>query len=249
LSAIVANCMSEEENDEECVVIDPAEVFRHYGQGREFYSPGLEYWARQEATLHGMLDGRLNTSPPDIAFSKVILDKYVTGHSLGTTACVDVACGIGRISSLLLSKYFRRIDLVEPVAEFAAKAEADLRRAGIDARKHVCGAQDWHCDDDFDCFWLQWTLMFLTDDDCVALLRRCAAHLRPNGIIVVKENVVLSREKADALWWELDHSFSRALGHVCDLCVAAGLRIDFSEQQPDWDEELLPVQCLVLKPL
>lgn len=32
-------------------------------------------------------------------------------------------------------------------------------------------------------------LLYLTDDDLVALLRRCAAALRPGGLIVVKENI------------------------------------------------------------
>jgi protein N-terminal methyltransferase len=237
---------AEEDGAPESVAVDPADVFRQYG--REFYSAGLEYWSRQAATLDGMLDGRLQTSAPDLAFSEAVLARYVREHSLGTGACVDVACGIGRVSRLLLSRYFRRIDLVEPVAAFAAQAERELRAAGVDARAHICGAQDWRCGDDFDCFWLQWTLMFLTDDDCVALLRRCAAHLRPHGVIVVKENVVLSPARADALWWAADHSFARTLAHVCDLCAAAGLRVDFSGPQPDWDPELLPVQCLVLKP-
>jgi protein N-terminal methyltransferase len=119
---------------------------------------------------------------------------------------------------------------------------------GVDARNHACGAQDWQFDENFNCFWLQWVLMFLTDSDCLALLRRCRAHLNPNGIIVVKESTVISANREDALFWCEDHSFSRTLTHLCDLCTEAGLQIDFCEPQPDWDAELIPVHCLVLKP-
>lgn len=35
-------------------------------------------------------------------------------------------------------------------------------------------------------------LLYLTDDDLVALLQRCAAALRPGGLIVIKENVCAS---------------------------------------------------------
>jgi protein N-terminal methyltransferase len=224
---------------------DPVELCRHYGDG--FYESGVQYWSAQEPTVSGMLGGLDWTSGPDIAFSKTILERYIRDHHLNTNSCADVACGIGRISTLLLSKYFKRIDLVDPVERFVLQAAAELTALGIDARPHACGAQDWHFEDSFDCFWLQWVLMFLTEDDCLALLRRCKEHLNPNGMIVVKENTILSPKRQDALWWEIDHSFARTLQHICDLCVEAGLRIDFSEQQPDWNPELLPVYCLVLK--
>ena len=41
----------------------------------------------------------------------------------------------------------------------------------------------------YDCIWLQWFLMYLTDDDLVEMLQRCAKNLKEDGIIVIKENV------------------------------------------------------------
>jgi protein N-terminal methyltransferase len=228
------------------LTMDPTEAVRLHGD--HFYLTGVQYWNTQEPNASGMLGGFEWTSVPDITFSKVILERYIREHHLNTNSCADVACGIGRISTLLLSKYFKRIDLVDPVEKFVSQAATELTALGIDARPHVCGAQDWYFEENFDCFWLQWVLMFLTDDDCLALLQRCKEHLNPNGMIVVKENTMLSPNREDALWWAEDHSFARTLQHICDLCVQAGLRIDFSEQQPNWDPGLIPVYCLVLKP-
>jgi protein N-terminal methyltransferase len=230
----------------EVVSLEPAKVFEECGSS--FYLAGAEHWGKQGTTVEDMLGGLAWTNGPDLMFSRSVLDRYVKEHHLGRGSCADVACGIGRISKFLLSKYFKRIDLVDPVGKFVLQAERELTALGINVHKHVCGAQDWEIDENFDCFWLQWTLMFLTDNDCIALLRRCKDHLNPNGIVFVKENTVLSEKREDALWSAEDHSFSRTLSHVCDLCTEAGLRIDFCAPQPLWDPELIPMSCLVLKP-
>ena len=37
--------------------------------------------------------------------------------------------------------------------------------------------------------WVQWALLYLTDQDAVAFFQRCKTGLAPGGIIVVKENI------------------------------------------------------------
>jgi trans-aconitate methyltransferase len=129
----------------------------------------------------------------------MILERYIHGHHLNANSSGDVVCGIGRISTFLLSNYFKRIDLVDPVEKFVFQAATELTALGIDARPHACGAQNWYFEDNFDCFWLKCVLMFLTDEDCFALLQRCKEHLNSNGMIIVKENTMLSPNRKDVL--------------------------------------------------
>ena len=53
----------------------------------------------------------------------------------------------------------------------------------------------WSPELKYDCIWLQWFLMYLTDDDLILQLKKCAENLtiNPNdgssGLIIIKENV------------------------------------------------------------
>eukprot|EP01066_Platyproteum_vivax_P000230 Platyproteum_vivax@DN10264_c0_g1_i1.p1 len=41
----------------------------------------------------------------------------------------------------------------------------------------------------YDCVWIQWVALYLTDDDFIKFLQRCERSLLPNGVIVLKENM------------------------------------------------------------
>ena len=40
----------------------------------------------------------------------------------------------------------------------------------------------------YDVIWVQWVVGHLTDDDFVAFFQRCRKGLKPDGVIVLKEN-------------------------------------------------------------
>jgi hypothetical protein len=163
--------------------------------------------------------------------------------------CADLAWGMGGVAVELLAKYFPRIDLIDPVEKFVLKAESDLTSAGVVVRKFLCGAQEWIIEDRYDCFWVQWAQMSLTDDDCVAFLRQCGEHLNESGIVVVKDNTVLSNERRHALWCPHERSISRTLPHQHDLFTRAGFRVDFEGAQSGWPSvDFVPLYCFVLKP-
>ena len=44
--------------------------------------------------------------------------------------------------------------------------------------------------------WNQWCCLYLTDEHFVQYLQRCRAAMKPNGLIVVKENCVLEGRHA-----------------------------------------------------
>jgi protein N-terminal methyltransferase len=203
------------------------------------------YWSGQPATFSGMLAGFVHLHNPDIRWSESVLRRYFAPGA--SASCADVACGIGRCSVSLLCRYFGRITLVEPVARFLAQAAATVAERGVEVRTCECGAQDWEIDEDFDCFWLQWVLLFLTDVDCVRFLRKCKERLRLGGIIFVKENLALSPDTDCALWCPDDHSLSRTREQLAELIAAAELVVDFEGEQLDWDQTMLPLYCYVLK--
>jgi protein N-terminal methyltransferase len=231
--------MSEDPYSEETEVW-PAAVFDYFGSA--YYSAGTAYWSAQPATLSGMLAGHVRLHERDIRWSESILARYFAPGA--SASCENVACGIGRCSVSLLCRYFGRITFVEPVGSFLARAAAALGERGVEVGTRECGAQDWEIDEDFDCFWLQWVLLFLTDDDCVRFLRRYKGRLKPRGMIFVKENLT---DADHALWSPEDHSLSRRREQLAELIAMAELVVGFEGEQLDWDRTMLPLYCYVLK--
>lgn len=66
---------------------------------------------------------------------------------------------------------------------------------------------------------LNYTLQFIPLEQRLALLERAAAALRPGGILVLSEKVLLEDEVLNALNVELHHDFKRAHGYS-DMEVA-----------------------------
>lgn len=60
----------------------------------------------------------------------------------------------------------------------------------------------------YDLAWVQLALMYLTDEDAVALLRRCARGLKPGGLLVVKEGA-LEHGFVDYILDKPNHGFGR----------------------------------------
>jgi hypothetical protein len=76
--------------------IEKQEISSHYV--RAFYDGSLKHWSGQPAKIVGMLNADQSLSDLNLAFSKRLLDLYVTDHNIPTCFCIDVTCGIGRIA-------------------------------------------------------------------------------------------------------------------------------------------------------
>lgn len=83
----------------------------------------------------------------------------------------------------------------------------------------------------------------LTDDHLVDFLQRCQKALRPNGLIVIKDNVSYEGVVPD----EVDSSVCRDLEIVHSLVARAGLRIIHEEQQVNFPKEIYQVHTLALR--
>nr|XP_057913556.1 N-terminal Xaa-Pro-Lys N-methyltransferase 1 isoform X1 [Doryrhamphus excisus]XP_057913557.1 N-terminal Xaa-Pro-Lys N-methyltransferase 1 isoform X1 [Doryrhamphus excisus] len=212
-----------------------------------FYSNAEGYWKEVPPTVDGMLGGYGSISSIDINGSKAFLRKFL-GEGEGKTnpgCALDCGAGIGRISKRLLLPLFKTVDLVDVTQEFLDKAKTYLGDDGKRVGGYFCqGLQDFVPESGrYDVIWIQWVIGHLTDNHLVEFLRRCHKALRPNGLIVIKDNVSYEGVVPD----EVDSSVCRDLEIVRSLVVRAGLSIIYEEQQVNFPKEIYHVHTLALR--
>ncbi|XP_030631593.1 N-terminal Xaa-Pro-Lys N-methyltransferase 1 isoform X2 [Chanos chanos] len=211
-----------------------------------FYSKAELYWKEVNPTVDGMLGGYGSISSIDINGSKKFLYKFLGGPGKTGTGCaLDCGAGIGRITKRLLLPLFRTVDLVDVTQEFLDKAKTYL---GEEAKRvgnyFCCGLQDFHPQAGrYDVIWIQWVIGHLTDDHLVEFLRRCRSSLRPDGLIVIKDNVSYEGVVPD----HVDSSMCRDLPLLRQIVARAGLTILCEEQQQNFPEEIYQVHTLALR--
>ncbi|XP_076867750.1 N-terminal Xaa-Pro-Lys N-methyltransferase 1 [Brachyhypopomus gauderio] len=212
-----------------------------------FYSKAEQYWKDIPPTVDGMLGGYGSISSIDINGSKKFLQKFL-GEATGKTrpgCALDCGAGIGRITKRLLLPLFRTVDLVDVTQEFLDKARTYLGEEGKRVENYICcGLQDFQPQAGrYDVIWIQWVIGHLTDDHLVEFLRRCRGALRPDGLIVVKDNVAYEGVVPD----DVDSSVCRDLCLLHNLVARAGLAIVHEEQQQNFPEEIYQVHTLALR--
>lgn len=212
-----------------------------------FYSNAEDYWREVPPTVDGMLGGYGSISSIDINGSKAFLQKFLgEGEGKTGTGCaLDCGAGIGRITKRLLLPLFNTVDLVDVTQEFLDKAKTYLgdecKRVG---NYLCCGLQDFVPESGrYDVIWIQWVIGHLTDDHLVEFLQRCQKALRPNGLIVIKDNVSYEGVVPD----EVDSSVCRDLQILHNLVSQAGLRVIYEEQQMNFPKEIYQVHTLALR--
>ncbi|XP_068609133.1 N-terminal Xaa-Pro-Lys N-methyltransferase 1 [Brachionichthys hirsutus] len=212
-----------------------------------FYSNAEVYWKEVPPTVDGMLGGYSSISSIDINGSKAFLKKFL-GEEEGKTStgcALDCGAGIGRIAKRLLLPLFGTVDLVDVTQGFLDKARVYLGEDGKKVGNYICeGLQDFvPASGRYDVIWIQWVIGHLTDDHLVEFLRRCQKALRPNGLIIIKDNVSFEGVVPD----EVDSSVCRDLKTVHGLVHSAGLRILHEEQQKNFPKEIYQVHSLALR--
>jgi len=203
-----------------------------------------------------------------------------------SSRALDLGAGIGRVSGALLFRLCGEVDLVDGSATHLETARATLgedprksqpvgflargeegRSRGRLGRCICCDLQDYvpPASTKYDLVWIQWTTMYLTDNDLIRLLRDCRGALAPGGMIVLKDNVIDvvigPKGLIDGRYMvdEEDASVSRTRSHLLDLVREAGLRVvasttsDFQSEamsdclsQNGW-QEMHPVAMLALR--
>ncbi|XP_073140401.1 alpha N-terminal protein methyltransferase 1 isoform X2 [Henckelia pumila] len=214
----------------------------------QWYSQGVGYWQGVEATMDGVMGGYANINEPDIEASESFLNALLSERF--PNAGRDCGAGIGRISKNLLIRYFKEVDLLEPVEHFLDAARINLapdnlmvteeHRAvnffGVPLQEFTPEAER------YDIIWVQWCIGHLSDDDFVSFFKRAAVGLKPGGLFVMKENIARSGFVLD----KEDKSVTRSHIYFKQLFKQCGLNIHRMKDQKGFPAGLFPVKMYAL---
>lgn len=95
----------------------------------------------------------------------------------------------------------------------------------------------------YNAVWIQWAIMYLTDEDAISFFKRCARAMKPKGVIFLKENVCDSGFIVDSD----DCSITRSHGYYVELFRKAGLRIAHTALQKNFPKQLFKVRIYALR--
>eukprot|EP00933_Yihiella_yeosuensis_P018099 TRINITY_DN14996_c0_g2_i1.p1 TRINITY_DN14996_c0_g2~~TRINITY_DN14996_c0_g2_i1.p1 ORF type:complete len:292 (-),score=44.56 TRINITY_DN14996_c0_g2_i1:39-914(-) len=223
--------------------------------GLSWYGKAEKWWVDNcPPTINGVLGGYADLDPTDVKESGELIEemKKLTGKgglSMRFERALDGGAGIGRITKHLLSNVFDKIDLVEGNQRLLDSASEFLAEKRSHLGECFCSTlQDFNPEAErYDCMWIQWVVIYLTDADFASFLRRCASALRPGGLIVIKENI-LSPGEGDLLKDEADSSVSRSTELMRHIFQQADLELLLEKPQVDFPEGMYPVMMYVLRP-
>ncbi len=221
------------------------------GSRAAWYGRSAAYWGGVSADINGMLGGLQEVHAVDAEASLAFIDELRGGNAsaapLADGCALDCGAGIGRVSNSVLLQRFSSVELLEPSAAFLATAAKTLDASRVRA-SHQLALQDFTpaAGAAYALVWVQWVLNYLTDDDLVAFLRRCAAALGGAGAcVVVKESVAKpgSGFYAD----HADASITRTDAHFRALFGRAGLAVAAERTQPGMPRGVFEVRMYALR--
>ncbi|KAG5497851.1 hypothetical protein GH5_02643 [Leishmania sp. Ghana 2012 LV757] len=212
-----------------------------YDPEKGWYGKALEYWRNVPATVSGVLGGMDHIHDVDIKGSCSFIES-LPDH--GVSRALDCGAGIGRIAKSLLTKLYATTDLLEPVEHMLEEAKREL--AGMPVGKFILASMETVKlpPNTYDLIVIQWTAIYLTDDDFVKFFKECQKSLTPNGYIFFKENCSTGdRFLVD----KEDSSLTRSDRHYKRLFSESGVRVVKEAFQEDWPGDLFPVKMYALR--
>ena len=214
-----------------------------------WYADAYRYWEEEQncdISDDGVLGGYGKVTPMDIRDSNRFIDSLKTVRPLlQFDRAADCGAGIGRVSKHLLLHHFQQVDLVEQSPRLLKSSIGYIGApdAARTARVEV-GLQDFRPKKgEYDAIWIQWVVGHLHDVDFINFFRRCLYGLKPNGVIVLKDNLAANYTFVVD---NSDSSVSRSLDYMRLLFEMSGLKVLLEARQTDFPEELYPVIMLAL---
>jgi protein N-terminal methyltransferase len=229
----------------------------------QWYSKSSSYWKKQDPSVKGMLGGMDNLHDPDIRGSRAFLNKLVLRHGLRTgvsAVAIDVGAGIGRITNALLLPMFGTVDMLEQNEEYLVESKQHLKPSpehphlGVVQYRIARGMQEFTSEDSatgtsyrdrYDLIWIQWCIIYLTDEDLVSFLKECFKCLATGGIICVKDNTTPRGPHGFVLDKE-DSSVMRSNLYMKDLFEQAGACCIAEHAHRDFPSHTFPVRTWAL---
>ncbi|KAJ2950836.1 hypothetical protein O0L34_g5179 [Tuta absoluta] len=227
-------------------ILQSVYVSNQYISDEHFYQSVKLYYSDKPANAETVV-GSDALSDVDLARSRHFIQQVLSGRGRGrwgagereppgTARALDCGAGYGRVARHVLMHIFDKIDLVEQNERFTEIAlhliqQTHQEKLGTVYKMKV---QDFHPDAYYDVIWIQWLLMYLTDKDAISLLNKCRLALKPNGVIILKENVAAEK------WMTFDAeeaSMVRSHQDVMSLVRAAGLHVLLARLEPGASED------------
>jgi len=209
-------------------------------------------------SVDGVLGGFSNLSKRDLEGSTKFIRHLTTtirpqlklatkeNDGQATHAC-ECGAGIGRVSKgLLLPLGISQCDLVESSPRLLKAAPEYLGDEYSARCRYFCqGLQDFEPKEDYyDIIWIQWVVIYLTDEDFISFLKRCAKGLTKNGMIVIKDNTC---EDEAFIVDRSDSSVTRSHSYILAIAELAELRVVYQTVQEDFPNSIFPVPIIALE--
>lgn len=213
---------------------------------KQFYYRAQKFYEDVPASEEGMMGDFVEISHVDLEGSRKFLSRFMGPGKAGTKCALDCGCGIGRVSKGVLLPLFETIEMADMVEAFLLHAHEEY--LGDDADRvetYYCYNLQELCPPPkkYDVIWIQWVACHMTDKDLMKFLMRCQKSLRPNGVIIIKDNMARKGCKLDAI----DSSIARHLDIMKNIIFKAGLEILAVERQEGFPDVIVPVWMIALK--
>uniref|UniRef100_A0A672ZW84 Methyltransferase like 11B n=1 Tax=Sphaeramia orbicularis TaxID=375764 RepID=A0A672ZW84_9TELE len=214
---------------------------------KQFYYRAQKFYEDVPASEEGMMGDFVEISNVDLEGSRQFLKRFGPGKA-GTHCALDCGSGIGRVSKGVLLPVFEKLELADMMEHFLLHAHEEY--LGEDADR----VETYYCfnlqeftppKNKYDVIWMQWVACHLTDKDLMNFLFRCRKSLRPNGVIILKDNMARQGCKLDPI----DSSISRHLDIMKVIIAKAGLEILAVQHQEGFPEIIMPVWMIAMKPV
>ncbi|XP_029286314.1 N-terminal Xaa-Pro-Lys N-methyltransferase 2 isoform X1 [Cottoperca gobio] len=213
---------------------------------KQFYYRAQKFYEDVPASEEGMLGGFVEICNVDLESSRQFLKRFVGPGMAGTHCALDCGSGIGRVTKGVLLPVFEKMEMADMMEHFLLHAHEEY--LGDDADRietYYCySLQDFTPPKSkYDVIWMQWVACHLTDKDLMNFLFRCKKSLRPNGVIIMKDNMARQGCKLDSI----DSSISRHLDIMKYIIAKAGLEVLAVERQEGFPDAIMPVWMIAMK--
>uniref|UniRef100_A0A087XBE7 N-terminal Xaa-Pro-Lys N-methyltransferase n=3 Tax=Poecilia formosa TaxID=48698 RepID=A0A087XBE7_POEFO len=213
---------------------------------KQFYYRAQKFYEDVPASEEGMMGDFVEISNVDLESSRQFLKRFVGPGKAGTHCALDCGSGIGRVSKAVLLPVFEKVEMADMMEHFLLHAHEEyLGDAADRIETYYCfNLQEFTPPrNKYDVIWMQWVACHLTDKDLLNFLIRCKKSLRPNGVLIIKDNMARQGCKLDPI----DSSISRHLDIMKVIVSKAGLDILAVERQEGFPEVIMPVWMMAMK--
>ncbi|CAD8065228.1 unnamed protein product [Paramecium sonneborni] len=193
-----------------------------------------QFWAQQSITNSSMLGGYDQINNVDIQQSEQFLLRNIKQFN----TILELGSGVGRISEQLFIKHFKEIHLVEREAKFINESKRRLNQ--FNCLYYQMPVEQFEPKNYFDCIWIQWISMYLTDSDFCNMLQKFKKYP-----IILKENVSTQDYQFD----DEDASITRSEKIYEILIKKCGFKIVDEEFQQGLPTDIYKIKLYFLKHL